>query len=71
VSARLGEFTRPVLVAWSADDAFFPRGDAHRLVDAMPQAELRVIEGARTFSMLDQPDALAEAITGIAVASPA
>jgi pimeloyl-ACP methyl ester carboxylesterase len=71
VAARLGEVTVPVLVAWSADDAFFPRGDAHRLVAAMPQAQLRVLEGARTFSMIDQPDALADAVADIAVGSPA
>ncbi|WP_328303068.1 alpha/beta fold hydrolase [Actinomycetospora sp. NBC_00405] len=70
VGARLGEFTRPVLVAWSADDRFFPIGDAHRLVAAMPQAQLTVLEGARTYSMIDRPDALAEAVAGIAVPAP-
>jgi pimeloyl-ACP methyl ester carboxylesterase len=70
VAARLGEFTRPVLVAWSADDAFFPVGDAQRLVDAMPGARLRIVVGARTYSMLDQPDALAEAVAELAVPAP-
>lgn len=70
VGARLGEFTRPVLVAWSADDAFFPVTDAHRLVAAMPQAELRIVDGARTFAMVDQPDVLDEAIAGFAVPAP-
>jgi pimeloyl-ACP methyl ester carboxylesterase len=59
-----------VLVAWSADDAFFPVGDAQRLVDAMPRATLRIVPGARTFSMLDQPDVLAEAVARLAVATP-
>ncbi|GLZ49260.1 oxidoreductase [Actinomycetospora sp. NBRC 106375] len=68
VAARLGEITVPTLVAWSADDAFFPLADAHRLVDAIPRAELTVLDGARTFSMLDRPDALADAIAGLAVA---
>lgn len=67
VAARLGEVAVPALVAWSADDAFFPLDDAHRLVAAMPRAELRVLQGARTFSMLDRPDELAEAIAGVAV----
>jgi len=67
VAARLGEFTRPVLVAWSADDRFFPIGDAHRLVAAMPQAQLTVLKGARTYSMIDRPDALAEAVARVAV----
>jgi pimeloyl-ACP methyl ester carboxylesterase len=67
VGARLGEFGKPALIAWSADDAFFPIEDAHRLAASLSRAELRIIEGARTFSMVDQPDALAEAVAGIAV----
>jgi pimeloyl-ACP methyl ester carboxylesterase len=61
-AARLGGFTRPALVAWSADDAFFPVEDGRRLAAALPNAQLHVIEGARTFSMIDQPDRLAELI---------
>ena len=61
-AARLGGFTRPALVAWSADDAFFPLEDGRRLAAALPNAELHVIEDARTFSMLDQPDRLADLI---------
>src|SRR5437588_759925 len=57
---RLPQFTKPALVAWSADDAFFPLEDGRRLAEALPNARLEVIEGARTFSMIDQPDALAE-----------
>jgi pimeloyl-ACP methyl ester carboxylesterase len=56
---RLPEFTKPALVAWSADDAFFPLEDGKRLAAALPDARLEVIERARTFSMIDQPDALA------------
>ena len=59
---RLGGFTRPALVAWSADDAFFPVEDGRRLATTLPNAQLHVIEGARTFAMLDQPDRLAELI---------
>jgi len=61
-AARLGGFTRPALVAWSADDAFFPVEDGRRLAATLPSAQLHVIEGARTFSMLDQPDRLAQLI---------
>ncbi|MEJ2886451.1 alpha/beta fold hydrolase [Actinomycetospora aeridis] len=67
VAARLGEVRCPALVVWSADDAFFPLNDAHRLADALPRADVRVLQGARTFSMLDRPDALAESVAGIAV----
>jgi pimeloyl-ACP methyl ester carboxylesterase len=64
--ARLPEFTKPALVAWSADDAFFPVDDGCRLADALPAARLALIEHARTFSMVDQPDALADLITEFA-----
>jgi pimeloyl-ACP methyl ester carboxylesterase len=61
-AARLGEFTKPALIAWSADDTFFPLDDGRRLAAALPNARLEVIADARTFSMLDQPDRLAALI---------
>ena len=61
-AARLPQFTKPALVAWSSDDAFFPLEDGQRLADAMPNGRLEVIEHARTFSMIDQPDRLADLI---------
>jgi pimeloyl-ACP methyl ester carboxylesterase len=63
---RLSEFTKPALIAWSADDTFFALEDGCRLADALPAAQLKVIEGARTFSMIDQPDVLAELIAEFA-----
>jgi pimeloyl-ACP methyl ester carboxylesterase len=65
-AARLPEFTKPALVAWSADDLFFPLEDGRRLAAALPAARLEVIEGARTFAMLDQPDVLADLIADFA-----
>jgi hypothetical protein len=56
---KLPQFTKPALVAWSADDAFFPLEDGKRLAEALPNSRFEVIDGARTFSMIDQPDALA------------
>ncbi|MGB0098401.1 MAG: alpha/beta hydrolase [Solirubrobacteraceae bacterium] len=61
-AARLPRFTKPTLVAWSADDAFFPLEDGRRLTEALPNGRLEVIENARTFSMIDQPDQLADLI---------
>ncbi len=61
---RLGSFDRPALIAWSADDAFFPLEDGRRLEQALPNARLEVIDGARTFSMIDQPERLAELVGG-------
>jgi pimeloyl-ACP methyl ester carboxylesterase len=59
---RLPQFTKPALVAWSADDAFFPLEDGKRLAAALPNSRLEVIEGARTFSMVDRPEALADLV---------
>jgi pimeloyl-ACP methyl ester carboxylesterase len=68
-AARLPEFTKPALIAWSADDAFFPQSDGQRLADALPHSRLEYIAGARTFSMLDQPDVLATLIAEFATAT--
>ncbi len=57
-AAGLPNFDKPTLIAWSADDAFFPLDDGRRLADTLPNARLEVIDGARTFSMIDQPEAL-------------
>jgi len=64
--ARLSGFTKPALIAWSADDTFFPLEDAQRLADALPDSRLEMIERARTFSMIDQPDVLANLLADFA-----
>jgi pimeloyl-ACP methyl ester carboxylesterase len=56
---RLTQFEKPALIAWSADDEFFPLEDANRLAAALPNCRLEVIAEAKTFSMIDQPDILA------------
>lgn len=66
VAARLPEFDGPALIAWSADDAFFPLGDGERLAATLPNARLEVIEGARTFSMIDQPQRLTDLMFALA-----
>jgi pimeloyl-ACP methyl ester carboxylesterase len=66
VAARLSEFDGPALVAWSAEDVFFPLGDGERLAATLPNARLEVIDGARTFSMLDQPQRLADLMFALA-----
>jgi pimeloyl-ACP methyl ester carboxylesterase len=59
---RLPLFTKPALIAWSADDAFFPLEDGRRLADTLPNARFEVIQQSRTFSMIDQPETLADLI---------
>lgn len=67
---RLGTFDRPALVAWSADDRFFPVEHGRRLAELLPRGRFEVIPGARTFSALDQPARLADLIAG-ALPTPA
>ena len=67
-AARLPQFTKPALIAWSADDEFFPLEDGRRLASALPNSRLEVIGRARTFSMIDRPDAVAEIIADFAEA---
>jgi pimeloyl-ACP methyl ester carboxylesterase len=64
-AARLPEFTKPALIAWSADDAFFPIEDGRRLAATLPDSRLEVIDNSRTFSMIDQPHQLAGLIMNL------
>lgn len=59
---RFPEFDRPVLIAWSREDKFFPAAHAERLAESFPQARLEWIEDAYTLSPEDQPESLAAAI---------
>ena len=63
---RLKAFDRPALIAWSADDKFFPRADGERLASTIPGARFELVEGARTFSPEDRPERLAELIAAFA-----
>jgi pimeloyl-ACP methyl ester carboxylesterase len=67
VAARLPEFDKPALIAWSADDTFFELSDGERLAAILPNARLEIIDNARTFSMVDRPDRLAELLSTVAV----
>jgi pimeloyl-ACP methyl ester carboxylesterase len=61
---RLGEFDRPALIAWSEDDRVFPREDGRALAADLPNARFELVEDARTFSMEDNPERLADLIAG-------
>lgn len=65
-AAALRDFDRPALIAWSADDRFFPTHDGERLAATIPNARLEWIAGARTFSAEDRPERLAELIASFA-----
>ena len=62
VAARLGEFAKPVLVAWAAEDKFFKPELAERLAAAFPNARLEFIEDSYTFVEIDQPERVAQLI---------
>jgi hypothetical protein len=66
IGERLPTFAKPALVAWSADDAFFPPDDGRRLADALPNSRLELIKRAKTFSMIDRPDVVADLIENLA-----
>lgn len=61
-AAALPAFGKPALVAWSADDKLFDVELGRRLAATLPDSRFELIEGARTWSMLDRPDRLAELI---------
>jgi pimeloyl-ACP methyl ester carboxylesterase len=63
---RFGEFTKPVLIAWSREDRFFKVRFAERLAADFPNASLEFIDDAYTFSALDQPARTAELIAAFA-----
>lgn len=63
---RLPGFTKPVLLAWAAEDRLFPVSLAHRLAAVLPDAEIVPIDDTYTFVPEDQPDRLAELIVEFA-----
>jgi pimeloyl-ACP methyl ester carboxylesterase len=61
---KLGGFERPALIAWSREDRVFPAEHGESLARELPNARLEWIDGARTLSMEDQPERVAELIAG-------
>jgi pimeloyl-ACP methyl ester carboxylesterase len=62
IATELATFTRPALLAWAADDKFFPAEHARRLAAILPNARLELIPGSRTWVMRDQPERTAQLI---------
>jgi pimeloyl-ACP methyl ester carboxylesterase len=71
IAAELAGFTKPALLAWAADDKFFPLEHARRLAGILPDARLELIEGSRTWVMRDQPERTAHLIGRFARATAA
>jgi pimeloyl-ACP methyl ester carboxylesterase len=63
---RLKDFGRPIVLAWGTDDKLFPPAHAERFAREVPGTRLELIDGSRTFVMIDQPDRLAELVIEVA-----
>jgi haloalkane dehalogenase len=61
---RLGELGVPALIVWGANDQFAPVGGGYRFQKQIPGATLVVLEEAGHFLMEDQPERVAEEISG-------
>jgi pimeloyl-ACP methyl ester carboxylesterase len=57
-ASKLHNFDKPVLLAWGAEDRFFPLSLAERLAEILPDARIEVVPGARTLVPFDRPDIL-------------
>jgi pimeloyl-ACP methyl ester carboxylesterase len=57
-SEGVASFDRPALVAWGADDRFFPREHGRRLAELLPDGRFELVEDSRAFISEDQPEAL-------------
>lgn len=68
-AGRLGNFDKPVLLAWGGEDKLFPLSLAERLQGVLPNARIQVIPGARTFVAEDQPNQLSAAIADFCATS--
>lgn len=62
----LPSFTKPVLLAWAAEDRLFPLELAHRLAGLLPHATVIPIPDAYTFIPEDRPERLAELVVAFA-----
>jgi pimeloyl-ACP methyl ester carboxylesterase len=55
-------FDKPALVAWAADDKFFPIDHGRRLAELLPQARFELVPNSRTFIPEDNPTHLVELV---------
>ncbi len=66
---QLRTIDKPVLLAWGAEDRFFPRRIAERHARELPDAQLEYIPNSGAFTPEDNPQALADAIRKFVSAS--
>jgi pimeloyl-ACP methyl ester carboxylesterase len=61
-TAQLRTFDRPVRTVFGAEDPYLNSHVARRFARLFPAAELELIDGARHYVQVDQPEAVATAI---------
>ncbi|HMJ75689.1 MAG TPA: alpha/beta hydrolase, partial [Iamia sp.] len=61
----------PVLLAWSRGDKLFPEADAEELHRRIAGSALHLIDDARSFSQIDQPQAVLDLVIPFLAALPA
>ena len=66
IAAELAAFTKPALLAWAADDKFFPLEHARQLAAILPNTRVELVPGSRTWIMRDQPGRTAHLIAELA-----
>jgi pimeloyl-ACP methyl ester carboxylesterase len=69
-NSSLGDFQKPVMVAWAAEDKVMPIESGRTLAAAFPNSHFVEITDSRTLIPIDQPQALAASI-GAFVTDPA
>jgi pimeloyl-ACP methyl ester carboxylesterase len=67
VATRLPRFTKPVTLVWGQLDRCFTPGLGRRLAGCFSNGQLIEVPDAKTFVALDDPGAVVDAITAIAV----
>lgn len=63
-NVALARFSKSVLVVWAAEDRVMPQRSGRRLAAAFPNAEYTEIEDSGNLIQIDQPQALADVLTG-------
>jgi pimeloyl-ACP methyl ester carboxylesterase len=61
---HLRSFERPLRFIWAPEDRFFKLSKAQELAAMVPDSRIETIDDAKTFVPLDQPQRVAELITG-------
>jgi haloalkane dehalogenase len=66
---RLRAFTRPVRIVFGADDPYLNRGVARSFHKLLPTSELHLLEGARHYVQVDEPEQVAGLTLGATAAA--